>query len=43
VPVEKITTPVEALAMTFVKGEGNTTNLVVAWDDVKVALPVTIQ
>jgi hypothetical protein len=42
-PVQKSAEPVEAMAMTFEKGENNIINLVVAWENVKVALPVNIQ
>ena len=38
VPVEKLSTPLESLAMNFEK-IGNTINLVVAWENVRVALP----
>ena len=38
VPVEKISTPVESLAMTFEK-LNNIPQLVIAWDNIKVALP----
>ncbi|MET0635540.1 MAG: DUF2911 domain-containing protein [Chitinophagaceae bacterium] len=38
VPVEKLETPVESLAMTFEKVKG-VPQLVVAWDNIKVALP----
>ena len=41
VPVEKINEPVESLAMTFEK-ENNNINLVVAWENVKVGLPITL-
>jgi hypothetical protein len=41
VPVQKITETVESLAMTFEKA-GNTINLVVAWENVKTALPITL-
>lgn len=40
VPVEQIPETVELLAMTFT-GSGNTTSLVVAWENIKVALPIT--
>lgn len=41
VPAEPITEPVEALAMTFT-GSGNAFSLVVAWENIKVVLPITI-
>ena len=41
VPVEKITEPVESLAMVFEKS-GTNINLVVAWENVKVALSITL-
>ena len=41
VPVQKTTETIESLAMTFEKAEGNI-NLVVAWENVKVALPITL-
>jgi hypothetical protein len=41
VPVEAITEPVEALSMTFTKS-GNIFNLVVAWEKVKVTLPISL-
>jgi hypothetical protein len=40
VPVQKTTETVESLAMTFEK-TGNTINLVVAWENIKAALPIT--
>jgi hypothetical protein len=40
VPVQKIAEPVESLAMTFEKINGNI-NLVVAWENIKTALPIT--
>jgi hypothetical protein len=40
-PVQKITETVEALAMTFEKVNGKI-NLVVAWENLKVALPITL-
>ena len=42
VPVEKITDNIESLAMVFEKAAGNI-NLIVAWENVKVALPITLQ
>ena len=41
--VQTSTTPIESLAMTFVKDNNNVINLVVAWENVKVALPINIQ
>ena len=41
VPVEKITDTVESLVMVFEKS-GSNINLVVAWENVKVALPITL-
>ena len=41
VPVEKITEPVESLVMVFEKS-GSNIHLVVAWENVKVALPITL-
>lgn len=38
-PVEKMETPVEALTIVFEKGAKNP-NLVIAWDNVKVTLPI---
>lgn len=38
-PVEKLTEPVEAFTMLFEKGT-QSINLVIAWDDVKVTLPI---
>ncbi|MEI9807171.1 MAG: DUF2911 domain-containing protein [Bacteroidota bacterium] len=40
-PVQKISEPVESLAMAFEKVNG-TINLIVAWENVKVALPITL-
>jgi hypothetical protein len=40
-PVQKLDEPTEFLAMTFEK-EGSGVNLVVAWEDVKVALPISL-
>lgn len=40
VPVQQVTEPIEALAMTFEKTNG-TVKLIIAWDTVKVALPIT--
>lgn len=40
VPVDKITEPVESLAMTFEKANGNI-NLIVVWENIKAALPIT--
>lgn len=42
VPVEKITDNIESLAMVFEKVNSNI-NLIVAWENVKVALPITLQ
>jgi len=42
VPVEKITDNIESLAMVFEKANSNI-NLIVAWENVKVALPITLQ
>jgi Protein of unknown function (DUF2911) len=42
VPVEKITDNIEFLAMVFEKANSNI-NLIVAWENVKVALPITLQ
>jgi len=41
VPVEKLGEQVESLAMTFEK-TNSTVNLVVAWENVKVALPISL-
>lgn len=41
VPVEKLEQPVESLAMTFEKDNG-TLKLVVAWENVKAALPISL-
>lgn len=41
VPVEKITEPVESLAMAFEKANGNI-NLIVIWENIKAALPITL-
>jgi hypothetical protein len=41
VPVEKTEEPVESLAMTFEK-ENQNIDLVVAWEDVKVELPISL-
>jgi hypothetical protein len=41
VPVQKMTENVESLAMTFEKADGNI-NLVVAWENIKLALPITL-
>jgi hypothetical protein len=41
VPVEKLNEPVEALAMVFEKTD-NGCNLVIAWDNIKVRLPINI-
>jgi len=41
VPVEKITEPVESLAMTFEKANGNI-NLIVVWENIKATLPITL-
>lgn len=40
VPVQALTTPVESLAMSFEKADAGF-NLVVAWENVKAALPIT--
>ena len=40
VPVEKIPEPVESLAMTFEKANGNI-NLIVVWENIKATLPIT--
>jgi hypothetical protein len=40
VPVEKLPEQVECLAMTFEK-KNNTINLIVAWENIKVTLPIT--
>jgi hypothetical protein len=40
VPVEKLAEPVESFSMQFDK-TATGTNLIIAWDDVKVALPIT--
>lgn len=40
VPVQTLAEPIESLAMTFEKSNGGF-NLVIAWDNVKVAMPVT--
>jgi len=42
VPVETATQPLEALAMTFVKNNNNF-DLVVAWDNLKATLPISLQ
>jgi len=39
VPVEQLSTPLEHLAMNFEK-RGTGVDLVVAWENVKVALPI---
>jgi len=39
--VEKLNDPVESLAMTFEKGGGGI-NLVIAWENVKVTLPINL-
>jgi hypothetical protein len=39
VPVQKLTTPLESLAMSFEKNSSGI-NLVVAWENVKVAMPI---
>lgn len=41
VPVEKIAEPVESLSMTFEK-TSSAINLIVAWDNVKVILPISL-
>ncbi len=41
VPVEKLEQPVESLAMTFEK-DNDTLKLVVAWENVKAALPISL-
>jgi len=41
VPVQKINESVESLAITFEKGGGNI-KLIVAWENVKVSLPITL-
>ncbi|MFI5130168.1 MAG: DUF2911 domain-containing protein [Chitinophagales bacterium] len=41
VPVEKITDPVESFVMAFEKVNSQV-NLVIAWENVKVALPITL-
>jgi hypothetical protein len=41
VPVEKIPETVELLAMTFT-GSADTISLIVAWENIKVALPITL-
>lgn len=38
--VEKEPTPVEAFTMVFEKGSANSFNLVMAWDDTRVSLPI---
>lgn len=40
-PVQTLNQPVESLAMTFEK-ENSTINLIVAWESIKVALPVSL-
>lgn len=40
-PVQKIGEPAESLAMTFEK-ENSTINLIVAWENIKVALPISL-
>jgi Protein of unknown function (DUF2911) len=40
-PVQKTTEAVESLAMTFEKSNGNIL-LIIAWENIKVALPITI-
>jgi hypothetical protein len=40
--VEKLNEPVESLVMTFEKGGGGI-NLVIAWENVKVTLPINLQ
>lgn len=42
VPVQKTTETAESLAMAFEKTEGNI-NLIVAWENVKLALPIVVQ
>ena len=42
VPVKTLTTPIEALAMTFTKAD-NGAHLNIGWDTVSVALPITIK
>ena len=41
VPLQKTTETVESLAMTFEKN-GNVVNLIVAWENIKAALPITL-
>ena len=41
VPIENVTDPVETLSMTFAKSN-NSFNLVVAWEKVKVMLPISL-
>jgi hypothetical protein len=43
VPVETLSEPVETLSMVFEKANNNGIHLVVMWDNVKVALPITLQ
>ena len=40
-PVKTLSEPAESLAMTFEK-ENSTVNLIVAWDNIKVALPISL-
>jgi hypothetical protein len=41
-PVQKISETVESLAMTFEKENGNI-NLIVAWENIRATLPITLQ
>jgi len=40
-PIQKISEPAESLAMTFEK-ESSTVSLIVAWENIKVALPISL-
>jgi len=42
VPIEKLNDPMEALAMTFEKTD-NGCNLVIAWDNIKASLPISVK
>ena len=41
-PVQKLGEPAELLCMTFEKVNTNTINLIIAWENIKVAMPITL-
>jgi hypothetical protein len=42
VPVQKLNEGVEALAMTFEKSDSGC-NLIIAWDNIKASLPISLK